>query len=138
MWVSSQTGLSAGCSRIGALTRSRSSGATRTWSSWAWVQTIALTVRPADDREDGVDVVRRVDDDALVVVTDHPDVVVDVEGLAVEGERAAGDGVVDTDAHRITTERSTSPECILSKAASTSPSAISSVTNASRSSRPCW
>jgi uncharacterized membrane protein YkvA (DUF1232 family) len=38
---------------------------------------------------------------------------------------------------RITTERSTSPWCIRSKAASTSSSLISSVTNASRSSRPC-
>ena len=46
MWVSSQTSLSAGCSRIGAVTRSRSCGATRTWSSWAWVQMIALTWRP--------------------------------------------------------------------------------------------
>ena len=47
-----------------------------------------------------------------LVVADHPDVVVDVEGLAVERERAAGDGVVDPQRRshqRITTERSTSP-----------------------------
>ena len=42
----------------------------------------------ADDREDRLDVVRGVDHHALGVVADHPDVVVDVEGLAVEGERA--------------------------------------------------
>ena len=39
---------------------------------------------------------------------------------------------------KTTTERSTSPWCIRSNAASTSPMPISSVTNASRSSRPCW
>ena len=36
-----------------------------------------------------------------------------------------------------TTERSTSPWCILSKAASTSAMPIRSLTNASRSKRPC-
>ena len=46
-WVSSHSGRSSGCSRIGAPVRRRSSGATRTWSSWAWVHTIALTARPA-------------------------------------------------------------------------------------------
>ena len=30
---------------IGATTRSRNEGATRQWSSWAWVSRIALTVR---------------------------------------------------------------------------------------------
>ena len=85
--------------------------------------------------EDRIGVVGCVDDDALLVVTDHPDVVVDVERLPVEGERPTGDGVIDP-RHRTTTDRSTSPACILSKAASTSPSPISSLTNASRSSRP--
>ena len=95
--------------------------------------------RPAaDDPQDRVDVVRGVDDDALLVVTDHPDVVVDVVGLAVEAEGPRDDGVVDAGAHRITTERSTPPECIVSKAASTSSRPISSLTKASRSSRPCW
>ncbi len=95
-----------------------------------------------DDGEDVLDRVRGVDDHALVVVADDPDVVVDVEGLAVEAEGAAGDGVVDAQVagHQstITTERRTSPWCIFSNAASMSPMPISSVTNASRSSRPCW
>ncbi len=43
----------------------------------------------ADDGEDVVDRVGRIDDDALVVVTHHPDVVVDVEGLAIQREGAA-------------------------------------------------
>ena len=42
----------------------------------------------ADRLGDGVGVVRGVDDDRLVVVADDPDVVVDVPGAAVEGERA--------------------------------------------------
>ena len=44
-WVSSHSGRSSGCSRIGAVTASRSASATRTWSSWAWVHTIAVTRR---------------------------------------------------------------------------------------------
>ena len=40
----------------------------------------------ADRRGDRRRVVRGVDDDHLVVVTDEPDVVLDVEVLAVEGE----------------------------------------------------
>ena len=47
-----------------------------------------LCTHAHDDREDAVDVVRGVDDHALLVVAHHPDVVVDVEGLAVEAERA--------------------------------------------------
>ena len=95
--------------------------------------------RPAGhDLEDRVDVVRGVNHEALLVVADHPDVVVDVVGLPVEAERPRDDGVVDAGAHRTTTERSTPPECIVSKAASTSPRPISSLTKASRSSRPCW
>src|SRR5690606_28145425 len=93
----------------------------------------------ADHRADRVDVVRGVDDDALGVVADHPDVVVDLVGLPVEGEGAGDDRVVDAGGrHSTTTERSTSPWCIFSNAASTSPMPISSVTNESRSRRPCW
>ena len=80
----------------------------------------------AHDGHDPLDRVLRVDHHALGIVADHPDVVVDLEGLPVDPSR-----------HRTTTERSTSPWCIRSKAASTSSSLISSVTNASRSSRPC-
>ena len=100
--------------------------------------------RPAgDDLEDGVDVVRGVDDDALLIVADHPHVVVDLVGLPVQGEGPGDDGVVHPRGHQsTTTERSTlcpsGAGCILSKAASTSPMPISSVTKASRSSRPCW
>ncbi len=92
-----------------------------------------------DEPGDRVEVVGGVDDQALGLVTEDPDVVVDVVGLPVQAERAGGLDVVDTDhAHqRTTTERRTSPRCILSKAASTSPMPIVSVTNASRSNRPC-
>ena len=76
-------------------TASRSAGATRTWSSCACVQTIARHAALPDDGQDVVDRVRRVDHHALVVVADHPDVVVDVVRLAVEAEGAAGDGVVE-------------------------------------------
>src|SRR3712207_8803314 len=56
--------------------------------------------------------------DALPI-SEHPDVVVDVEGLAVERERPEGDSVVDPDRHRpspvspsprTTTDRSRSEE----------------------------
>ena len=125
-WVSSHSGRSSGCSRIGAPVRSRSCRRD---------PHVVVVGVGAHDRlhpavphhvHDRLDVVRRVDDHALVVVADHPHVVVDVEGLAVEGEGPAGDGVVDPPgragrgSHRITTERSTSPWCIFSKAASTS------------------
>jgi hypothetical protein len=98
-----------------------------------------------DQLEDRRDVVGRVDHDALGVVADHPHVVVDVERLAVQAERAGDDGVVDPGAHaaapagaspKTTTERSTPPAPIFSKAASMSPMPISSVTKASRGSRP--
>ena len=36
-----------GRNRIGAPVAARNAGATRTWSSWAWVQMIAWTLRPA-------------------------------------------------------------------------------------------
>ena len=42
----------------------------------------------ADGRGDGVGVVRRVEDEHLVVVAEQPDVVVDVERLPVEAEGA--------------------------------------------------
>jgi hypothetical protein len=63
---------------------------------------------------DGVGVVGGVDDEYLAVVADDLDVVVDVEAAAVDGERAGGDHVVDGWCHqKTTTERRTSPECIL-------------------------
>ena len=83
-------------------------------------------------------VVGGVDDDDLVVVADEPDVVVDVEALAVEGELPARDDALDPGAHRTTTERRTSPWCIFSNARSTSPMPMVSVTKPSRSSSPRW
>ena len=113
-WVSSHSGRSSGCSRIGAPVATRSAGATRTWSSWAWVHRIALTVRPAttarmSSTECGASMTTQ-----SLVVADDPDVVVDLVRLAVEGERAGGDRVVDTGGHEnTTTERRTQPSCIL-------------------------
>src|SRR6187551_1981119 len=95
-----------------------------------------LTV--TDNLQDCLYGVRSVDDHALGVVTDHPHVVVDVEGLAVERERPRGDGVIDPGRHqKITTERRTPPVCIFSNASSTWSRRISSDTKASRSTRPC-
>ena len=47
----------------------------------------------------GVDVVRSVDHDAVLVIADDPNVVGDVECLAVEGKCALGDGMVDSEVH---------------------------------------
>src|SRR6185369_16325159 len=75
----------------------------------------------------------------LVVVAEQPDVVVHRPGLAVEVEGPRRDDPLDADlaGHSTTTERSTSPWRIRSNAASTSSSPIRSLTNASRSRRPC-
>ena len=114
----------------------------------------------ADDRQDRHGFVRGIDDETLVVVTDDPDVVVNLPRAAVELEDPGGHDAFDADAtrrdgedgmgvghaaylfvsggqSRTTTERSTSPSCILAKAASTSPMPIFSVTKAPRSKRPC-
>ena len=69
-----------------------------------------LDLPAAHHSEDVVDAVGRVDDDALVVVADHPDVVVHVERLAIQGEGAARDGMVDAHgAHVPRLEISASP-----------------------------
>src|SRR5581483_566863 len=85
-----------------------------------------------DDRRG---VVGGVDDAHLAVVADDPDVVVDVEVLAVDGEDAVCHDAFRR--HRTTTDRSTSPRSILWNASSTSPRVMRSLTNRSRSSRPC-
>lgn len=93
------------------------------------------------DGEYPVHVVWGVDHDALVVVAEHPDIVVDLVGLPIGAKRPTRHGVIHTGAggaHRTTTDRSTSPWCIRSNAVSTSSSPIRSLTKASRSSRPCW
>src|SRR5690606_40342358 len=72
---------------------------------------------PVPDRlEDRGGLVPGVQDDALAVVADDPDVVVDLPRATVELEGAGGDDLVDARGHRITTERRTSPACILVKA----------------------
>src|SRR4051794_15752275 len=93
----------------------------------------------ADRRDDRGGVVRRVDDEHLVVVPNQPDVVVDVEVLPIEAEDAGDDDLVDAGSHpqNTTTERSTSPRCIFSKASSTSLSAMVSLTKSSSGKRPC-
>ena len=137
-WVSSHRGRSSGCSRIGAPVATRRAGATRTWSSCACVHTMAFTARPPTRPRMASTSCGASIDQALLVVADHPDVVVDVEGLAVEGEGARDDGVVDARPSEHHHGAKDVARVHLSKAASTSPSPISSLTKASRSSRPCW
>src|SRR5215217_570787 len=94
-----------------------------------------------NDAEDLGGVVGGVDDDAFLVITDDPDVVLDGDRLMVDRERAGGDCVIDPGRHArvparsafsmITTERRTSPRFILSNAVSISPMAILSLTKAS-------
>ena len=76
------------------------------------------------------------------VVADHPEVVVDLVGLAVEGERAGRVGVVDPDGAEPPSEDHDRAQHVtgvhlLERGLSTS-IPISPVTKASRSSRPCW
>ena len=49
----------------------------------------------ADGSDDRRGIVRRIDDEDLVIVTDEPDVVLDVEVLAVEREDAGRRDVLD-------------------------------------------
>ena len=56
------------------------------WSLWPWVQTMATHPPAADAGDDRPVVVGGVDHQDLVVVADEPDVVVDLEVLAVERE----------------------------------------------------
>ena len=71
------------------------------------------------------------------VVADEPDVVVDFPTAAVEFEGAVGDDPLNLSAvHSITTERSTSPACILWNASSMSSRPMRSETNFSSGSRP--
>ena len=113
---------SSGCSRIGAPVARPSAGATRTWSSWAWVHSDR---RPPGGRRRPR---RTAATSCGASITTHSPSSPTTQTLlstskvcAVEGERAAGDGVVDAGGHeKTTTERSTSPWCIFSNAASTS------------------
>src|SRR3954447_3198328 len=87
-------------------------------------------------------VMRSIEDQHLLVIPEQPDVVVHVPAAAVEVEGPGGHELFDADGHVAapeisTTERSTSPRCILAKASSTSSSEMISETKASRSNRPC-
>ena len=103
-------------------------------------------VPTADRVLDGLCVVGRVDDDHLGVIPDQPDVVVHLPAAAVECEgpvgHHAGDAVPTLGVHRgicvhhTTTERSTSPECILWNASSTPSRGMRSETNFSSGRRP--
>ena len=78
-----------------------------------------------------------VDDDDLRIVADEPDVVVDFPTTTVEFEGAVGhDALNGAVVHNITTDRSTSPVCILWNASSIPSRPIRSETNLSRGSRP--
>ena len=87
------------------------------------MHTTATTWRPPTAIDDGTCVVRGVEHHDLGVVADEPDVVVDFPTATVEFERAVGDDACDRAAVHFstTTERSTSPACILWKASSMSP-----------------
>ena len=92
----------------------------------------------ADGIDDRLRGVRRIDDEYLGVVADEPDVVVDVPAAAVETELSGRDNPVDARAHSTTTERSTSPRCMVANASSTWSSLTRSLTNFSSGRRPCW
>ena len=70
------------------------------WSLCPWVQTTATTRRPPTAARIGVGVVGGVDDEHLGVVTDQPDVVLDLPRAAVELEDPGGDDPLDPDAAR--------------------------------------
>ena len=99
-------------------------------------------VAAADGVDDRTGVVRGVENHHLVVVADDPDVVVDFPTAAIEFEGAVGnhtgDAALSSSIHFITTtERSTSPACILWNASSMSSRPMRSETNFSSGSRPC-
>ncbi len=94
----------------------------------------------ADRLQDGAGIVSGVDHHhrpALLAVTDQPDVVLDLEVAAVEGEDARGAHPLDAQAQgNTTTERRTSPRSILANASSTWSRATVSETKPSRSNFP--
>ena len=95
-------------------------------------------VAAADGLDDRLCGVRRIDDEHFDVVADEPDVVVYVPAAAVETELPRRDDAVDAWAHSTTTERSTSPRCIVSNASSIWSNLMRSLTNFSSGRRPCW
>ena len=95
-------------------------------------------VAAGDSVDDRRDLVSGVDDHHVAVVADQPDVVVDLPAAAVERESSCGDHTFDSQrrAHRTTTDRSTSPACMVWNASSTSSMVIRSLTNFSSGSLP--
>ncbi len=87
--------------------------------------------------DDRARVVGGVDHDDVAIATDQPDVVVDFPTATVEFEGAVRDHAVDAGRHSTTTERRTSPACILWNAVSISPIPMRSDTNFSNGSLPC-
>jgi hypothetical protein len=94
---------------------------------WANGHMIVVAVS-ADDRGhvaagDGVDdrlsLMCGVDDHHVAVIADEPDVVVDLPRATVQFEGSFGDDTLDAQTHSTTTERSTSPRCMVSNASST-------------------
>ena len=85
-WVSSHSGRSSGCSRIGAPSRPRAAPARPARGRRGRGCTRSRVTRrsPTTARMSSTEC-GRVDHHALVVVADHPDVVVDVEGLRRRG-----------------------------------------------------
>src|SRR4029079_99679 len=96
-------------------------------------------VAAADGVDDRARVVRGVEHHDVVVVPDDPDVVVDFPTAAVEFERAVRDDAMYRSAvhFNTTTDRSTSPACILWNASSMSSRPMRSETNFSSGSLPC-
>src|SRR3954469_23542728 len=94
---------------------------------------LAITDR-INDRLRGV---RGVNDEHLTIVTDEPDVVVDVPAATVQTELPRRDDTLDPQAHSTTTERNTSPRCMVSNASSTWSSLMRSLTNLSSGRRSC-
>jgi hypothetical protein len=137
--TTSQSIRSSGCRSTGAPVASATSRQALTWSLCACVQTTATSRRSPTAARIGGRVVRRVDHDDLVVVTDEPDVVVDLEVCPVElkvpevttfSTRAV---TRQPEHHRAQHLAAVHPvEGVLDVA-----DGIVSETNASRSSRPC-
>src|SRR5699024_3114390 len=84
-------------------------------------------------------ILRRVEDDALLVVAEHPHVVVDLMRLAVQAERAGGDGMGESRGHFATsaTVRRVSPSCSEDSAATTPATSARPVTRRPSGRRAC-
>lgn len=121
----------------GAQTASARSTAALMWSLCPWVQTTATTLQSPTASRMGLASWAASKTMTSLSSPTSQILFVNVAAAAVEFEGAAGDDPGDVLAHRITTERSTSPACILWNASSMSSSAIRSETKLSNGNRPC-